>query len=132
MIKISKLKFNVTLVLILLLSIVFMNGVCAQDTDGNEILTNSTFNSIQDLVDSANPGDSIYLEDITYAGNGSAVIINKNLTIYGSNLNNTILDADEKSNIIVISKGVNVRIHGITFINGKTSGDGGAPESSRS
>ena len=35
------------------------------------------------LVDDANDGDSIYLQDKAYAGNGTPIYINKSLTIYG-------------------------------------------------
>ena len=62
--------------------------------DGNE--TND-FSSIQTMIDDSNPGDSIYLENVTYSGEGVSINIDKDINIYGSN--NTVLDAKFSSSI---------------------------------
>ena len=43
------------------------------------------FKTVQGLIDKAKDGDSIYLENRTYKGNGTPIYINKNLNIYGFN-----------------------------------------------
>ena len=86
--------------------------------DFGEVDNQSDFNSIQKLIDDSNPGDSVYLESKTYYGNGSAINIDKDISIYGMGCENTILDGNAKSNIMVIPKGVNVNLIGLKFING--------------
>ena len=125
-IKIKKLKFNIILLFILFFSILIIGTVYAEDSNGTDTSTDDSFDSIQVLIDNAKSGDSIYLENKTYSSNGSAVKINKDINIYGSDSGNSVLDAKSKSNIFAISKNVNVNVYGLTFINGKTSGDGGA------
>ena len=95
-------------------------------TDANDISVNDSFDSIQNLIDESSAGDSVYLDGKTYVGNGSAIKINKDISIYGSNTSKTILNANYNSNILVISKNVNVNLFGLTFINGKTTKNGGA------
>ena len=89
-------------------------------------MADDSFETIQSLVDDAGDGDSIYLESKNYVGNGSSIYIRKNIEIYGSDDSDTVLDAGGKSNIFVISNNVNVILNGLTFINGKTTGNGGA------
>ena len=48
------------------------------------------FESIQKLIDNSKDGDSIYLENKTYQGNGTPINVNKNLTIYGYQYKNKI------------------------------------------
>ena len=85
------------------------------------------FESIQKLIDNSNAGDSIYLENKTYKGNGTPIKVNKNLTIYGyqdKSKINTILDADSKSRIFDIAESTQLNLYGLCFING--NGNGGA------
>jgi len=58
--------------------------------------------------------------------NGKSINIQKNITIYGSDDSKTVLDANGKSNILSISKNVNINLYGLTFVNGKTASNGGA------
>ena len=115
------------MLLMLVFSILLVNVVYAQD-NSTANLSESTddFGSIQVLIDNAKSGDSICLDDKTYLGNGSAITINKDISIYGSKSSNTVLDANYKSNILYISKNVNVNVYDLTFINGKTSQNGAA------
>lgn len=51
----------------LIFSILFLLGtVNAEDANSTVPLTNDSFESIQNLINNANPGDSIYLENKTY------------------------------------------------------------------
>ena len=53
--------------------------------DSNVInVTGSTFQDIQDAIDRANDGDILYLKSYKFQGNGTAISINKPLTIIGS------------------------------------------------
>ena len=111
----------------LIFSILLVNAVYAQDNSTADFLTSGDkFDSIQDMIDNAQTGDSIQLDDKTYLGNGSAITINKDISIYGSKSSNTVLDANYKSNILYISKNANVNVYNLTFINGKTSQNGAA------
>ena len=85
------------------------------------------FESIQKLIDNSKDGDSIYLENKTYKGNGTPINVNKNLTIYGyqyKNKINTILDAKSKSNIFNVNENIHLDIYGLSFINGNGSNGG--------
>ncbi len=96
------------------------------DNVGN-MQNQSDFDSIQKLIDESNPGDSIYLENKTYVGNGTAITINKDINIYGSEFQNTVLSGNDKSNIFVVSKDVKVNIIGLNFVHGFKSNEyGGA------
>ena len=58
-IKIKSFKSKLFLILILFLSILIINSVHAEDSNVNENLTNDDFDSIQDLIDGVNSGDSV-------------------------------------------------------------------------
>ena len=115
----------ISLFLILILS---MGIISAADNSNKTNLSASCddFDSIQNMIDNAEKGASIHLDNKTYQGNGSAITINKDISIYGAASSNTILDANYKSNIMYISKNVNVNIYNLTFVNGKTSQNGAA------
>ena len=101
-----------------------INTAYAEDNSTlNATISNDNFDDIQNLIDNAESGDSIYLENKTYEVNTSSITINKDISIYGSD---TVLDAKNKSNILTISKNSNVNLYGITFINAKTDSNGAA------
>lgn len=83
----------------------------------------TTFDNISKTISDAHEGDTIFLDGKTYTGNGSAIFINKNITLIGgSDLNDTkyaTLDAKFLSNIIVASSPVTIK--GIIFINGNST-----------
>ena len=107
-------------------SILLIGTVYAEDIDDNMTATDDSFESIQNAIDDSDPGDSIYLENKTYFGNGTNIKINKDISIYGSNVSDTVLDANGKSNVFTISSNVKVTLYDLTFINGKTTSNGGA------
>ena len=106
-----------------------MNTVYAENNLTDNSTLSDDFSSIQCLIDNANPGDSIHLENKTYEGNGNSIRIDKDINIYGVDSASTILDANSKSSIFNISKKITVNVHGIAFVNGKTTGNGAAIES---
>ena len=106
-----------------------MNTVYAEDNSTDNSTLPDDFSSIQGLIDNANPGDSIHLENKTYEGSGKVINIDKDINIYGVDSSSTILDANSKSSIFNISKRTTVNVYGISFVNGKTTGNGAAIES---
>ncbi len=86
----------------------------------------TTFDDISQTIENASEGDTIFLEGKNYTGNGSAVMINKNITLIGgSSLNDgkyAILDARFLSNIITATAPVTIK--GIIFINGNSTNGG--------
>ena len=70
----------------------------ANSTIGSNV---NNFDNIQKLIDESSSGDSIYLENQTYFGDGTPISIKKDISIYGSN---STLNANDKSNIFVVSR----------------------------
>lgn len=85
----------------------------------NRTVTGTDFSSIQNTIDEASDGDTIFLNAKNYIGS-EPIKVNKQLTIIGSpNLNDnshSILDSRGQSRIMEITAN-NVIIKGITFIN---------------
>ena len=87
---------------------------------------NHTFSEIFFAINGAKSGDTIYLSPGTYTNDWMwhiSIWGKDNLTIIG---NSTILDAQGYSYILHVYESQNVTIQNITFINGKTTEDGGA------
>lgn len=86
----------------------------------NDIAVSVDFRDIQDKIDSANEGDTIFLNGETYYG-FSQINVTKKLTIIGgSSLEDTAhstLVAEDQTRIMEIASD-NVVLKGITFING--------------
>ena len=82
-----------------------------------------TFEEVQYLIDNSEDGDTINLNNKTYFGNGTPIIINKTLKIEGNE--NTVFDALENSNIFEIT-GNNVILKNLILINGVNLDDSGA------
>ena len=89
----------------------------------------NNFTSIQKSIDSANDGDTVYLDGKTYNGFGDTIQVNKQLTIVGGSESNpeliATLDAGKLSGIMSVSAN-NVIIQGIKFVNGNEESEGGA------
>jgi len=77
----------------------------------------NTFSSIQSSINSAKSGDTINLNGKTYSGNGTAILVNKSLTIVGgSGTVRATLDAKKLSGIFKITS-PNVKLINCDFIN---------------
>ena len=64
----------------------------------------NTFSSIQSSINSAKSGDTINLNGKTYTGNGTAIIVNKSITISGgSGAVRATLDANKLSGIFKVT-----------------------------
>lgn len=88
------------------------------------------FSDIQSMIDDASAGDTIYLDNKTYFGDGAEIKINKeNITISGATFNDpskmSILDAKELARIFN-SSAFGCTFKNLILINGNASGYGGA------
>lgn len=102
----------ISLLLILFLSI---SAVAAADNVTSTVVSDKTFSAVQTAVDNANETDSFLLEG-TYLGNGTAITINKPVTIEGAG-NGAKLDAKSSSQIFKI-KSDNVVLKNLVIVNG--------------
>ena len=142
MIQIKKPTLKAIFLFTLILSVLLVNVVYAEESVSNVTEISSDvfvgevsaeeetydFNSIQFLIDNASAGDTIFLKDKVYSGNGSAININKDITICGYESSKTVLNADNKSNIFVVSQNVHVTLINLTLTNGYTDSNGAAIE----
>ena len=83
----------------------------------------NTFADIQNAISRANHGDAIILNPgTTYIGDGSSIIVNKDLTfaVHGAN---AVLDARNLSRIMDVARDCQVSISNVDFINGNATGD---------
>ena len=92
------------------------------------VVVGTYFTNIQDKIDSADDGDTIFLNGKTYTGDVK-ISVNKKLTIVGGSYledaSYATLDAGFQSRIMEITSG-NVVLKGIKFINGNATQYGGA------
>ncbi len=110
-----------------------MNGLSNLNEDSSPILSSinsdenslkstlspsgNTFSSIQSSINSAKSGDTIDLNGKTYIGNGTAILVNKSVTISGGSGNvKATLNANQLSGIFKITV-PNVKFINCNFIN---------------
>ena len=55
------------------------------------------FHTIQEAINAANPGDTIYVHNGTYYEN---VVVNKSISLIGENRNTTIIDGNKTGNVV--------------------------------
>lgn len=63
------------------------------------IVGDDGFNSIQEAINSASPGDTIFVRKGTYYEN---IVVNKSITLVGEDKENTIIDGGSKENVISV------------------------------
>ncbi|MBX2843493.1 MAG: VCBS repeat-containing protein [Flammeovirgaceae bacterium] len=84
--------------------------------------------SFRQAVLDANSGDTIRFElDLpnTIALTSGEILISKDLFIDGPAASLLTISGEDLSRVVHITSGINVEIHGLTFINGYTTGNGG-------
>lgn len=96
--------------------------IANNNQDPKDINTGYSSNSIQDVINHANPGDTIQIESGTYK---EILNIKKNIILIGADEYNTIIDGQGKDSTVNILDCNFVSISDLTIINGKTSDLGG-------
>jgi hypothetical protein len=123
-----KIKKNKALSKLILLSIAILLILCIlQVSSAADIsINNATSGGINGAISSANSGDTILLATGNYTGtNNRGIAIDKNITIKGNGPSNqVIIDAQRQDRIFTISENITATFINITFINGKTTGNG--------
>ena len=98
-----------------------------QDLLTDVTLNGGSFEDIQSAINTANVGDTIYLNGGTYTGSGAQITVNKQINIYGGTQDDlnlpATLNAQESSRIFKITA-PNVNISSIIFTNGKEDNGG--------
>lgn len=110
-----------TIVFVFLLSLSFVSIKISQGYEENlaylyvKSNNESGYSDIQEAIDSANDGDTIFVYSGTYNG---SIVVNKSLTIIGEDKNTTIIDSHTFGDVLTI---VNdwVNISGFTIQNGQ-------------
>ena len=85
-----------------------------------------TFSGIEDAITASNPGDTIYLGNKRYVGEGSAIHVDKdNLKFIGeSKSRKATLDARGLGRIFNVKQATDITFKNIRFINGKYENEG--------
>jgi len=133
----ENIKKRVFVILIFLTFFLCCNFAFAGDVNetlsnshGNLLTESNSFKDIQDLVDNADAGGTIFLNGKTYTGNGTQITLNKPITIDGAssadNNQKSILDGNLSSRILLISGTHNITLKNIIFQNAKVNGNGHA------
>ena len=115
----TKKKLVMTLIcsIFLILSITYFSS--AQTTQNKTIYVdddaNADYNNIQDAINAAENGDTIFVYSGIYYEN---IIVNKSISITGQNNEDTIVDGMQKGDVISVSGlSNNVKISGFTIQN---------------
>ena len=91
------------------------------------IVEGNKFSDIQNAIDAATEGETLYLKDVTYTNDIGNMVIDKQVSIIGTE--GTVLDAENKSRIFHIeSTADNVVLENIEFRNGNESGNSQFPD----
>ena len=91
------------------------------DTTGDGTTTNP-YATIQNGLNNVVAGGTIHLASGTYTGTGNkGLTITKNVNIIGEGQTNTIIDAQNLSNIFTLNQGVTVTIANLALENGNTT-----------
>ena len=111
-------KKTIAILIILLLFSIIIIPSTVGIIDKTKTITIPGFRGyIQDLIDDASPGDTIYIPSGTYYEN---IVINKPISLIGEDRDTTIIDGGESGTVVsIFSDGVN--LEGFTVQN---SGDG--------
>lgn len=108
-------------ILLLVSSLVIVSPVEALKVSGNTLYVGGSgpgnYTKIQDAIDNASSGDTVFVYNGTYYEN---VVINKNISLIGEDKNITIIDGERKDNVIKITNDY-VNVSGFTIRNSSHS-----------
>jgi parallel beta-helix repeat protein len=110
---------SLLILLSLLGSVIFSNYSSAQPENGNIIYVDDNgsadYTKIQDAINAANDGDTVYVYSGTYYEN---VVIDKIINLVGEDETNTVIDGQELADVITLSPSSNwVNITSFTIQN---------------
>ena len=77
-------------------SIIPLTGTAIEKTT---IMDSKSGGYIQDLIDNASNGDTIYIPSGTYYEN---IVINKSISLIGKDKNTTIIDGNKSGDVVII------------------------------
>jgi len=109
-------KINILLFLVstlLIISLIVPIGQTQETTIYVDDSGGADYTSIQDAIDAANPGDTIYVYNGIYFEN---LIVNKSINLLGEDKKSTIIDGSNSSDVVFISSNY-VNITGFTIQN---------------
>jgi parallel beta-helix repeat protein len=93
---------------------IFKSDKMVVDTNSSKLTVPDDYPTIQEAINNAKPGDTIFVRKGIYDGN---IIINKSITLVGEDRENTIIDSKAIGNAISIRGTSNVTINGFTVKN---------------
>ncbi len=105
------------LALCLHLTIIFKTNDAIASANSPTLIVPDDYPTIQEAINNANPGDTIFVRKRTYYEN---IVINKSITLVGEDRENTIIDGNSVGNVVSI-KTSNVKINGFTIRNSDPS-----------
>jgi parallel beta-helix repeat protein len=88
-------------------------GVYQIQAESTTIIVPDDYPSIQEAINNANEGDTIYVRNGTYYEN---VVVNKSISLIGENRDATIIDGNSAGKVIEVTTS-NVTINGFTMLN---------------
>jgi len=104
-------KAALTLTVILALSVLLMPRVQIAMSSSKTITVPDNYSTIQDAIDNANSGDTIFVKSGVYTGN---LVINKSLALIGNNKDTTQIVGDKTGTTLLINHD-DVTITGFTI-----------------
>ncbi|RLF52016.1 MAG: hypothetical protein DRN11_01805 [Thermoplasmata archaeon] len=113
-------KVNIGVIIIFILSSVMTNEITIYSfhENGRTLYVGGTgpdnYTCVQDAIDAANDGDTIFVYSGTYYEN---IVINKSINLIGENKETTIIDGEKKGNVIYVC-GNGVHISNFTIQHG--------------
>lgn len=108
----KKSRALLNLIFVVFIPVILLSSPAA---GANTITVPDDYLTIQQAVNFASPGDTVYVRAGTYYEN---VTIDKSLTLQGEDRNTTIIDGSEIGNVIYVTAS-NVTISGFKVINGE-------------
>ncbi|MGF7118874.1 hypothetical protein [Methanobacterium oryzae] len=118
-------KKQITLTILFLIGVLVSVSACSAAT--LTVGTGETYLNISSAVDAANDGDTIFIKNGTYNGEGNTQIsIDKNINITGQSQTGTILDGENDDYFFYIYSSYTVTINNLTFEDGGDTWQGSA------
>jgi len=112
-VNLSKTILALFLVLCLYSVMVFKSDKIVVDANSSTLTVPDDYSTIQEAINNANPGDTIFVRKGIYEGN---IIIDKSIRLVGEDRENTIIDGKAVGNAISI-RASNVTVNGFTIKN---------------